>query len=603
MEYPLLEKIEQGLPLSSLAEGELDGLCTEIRGKIIETVLSNGGHLASSLGAVEAIVACERVFDLNHDRIVFDVGHQAYAHKLLTGRFSGFSTLRTEGGISGFPKRQESPYDFFGTGHASTSISAALGMARAMHLNGEQGTCVAFIGDASLGGGEAFEALNDAGNTDLPLVVVLNDNDMSISRPRGALRQSLQEMRVSRKYLSLKRRIVSTLDHGVTGRFLSRHMKDMKDRIRKFLIPDQLFEQFGFIYLGPIDGHDIAKLEDVLNKAKQAGKPVIVHVNTQKGRGYLPAQVDPEHFHGISPASATGNGQASCSHVFGETLCALARQDARITAVTAAMSAGTGLSGFSKEFPDRFFDVGIAEEHAVTMSAGMAAEGMRPVVAIYSTFLQRAYDQVLHDICLQRLPVILAVDRAGLTGEDGETHQGIYDLAYLATAPGMDIYVPSTPGELQDMLKMALDRLEPAAIRYPRGSLPERNAAQLVYGRWETVLPPGDVTVIACGTMVSEAYEACRKTGAGLVNARFPLMEDAEILREIAGTSRHVITVEDGIPCLGLAVSRSLHDMDVRILAVRNEPVAHASVARQRARYGIDQASILDAISSMGGKA
>ena len=442
-DYSLLKTIGNPDVLKNLSNEQIDELCSEIREKIISVVSKNGGHLASNLGVVELTVALHTAFNAPEDKLVFDVGHQSYVHKLLTGRFECFDALRTAGGLSGFPKSEESEYDSFNTGHASTSISAALGMLRAKIQLGEQGFAVAVIGDGSLTGGMAFEALNDAGRSKLPLIVVLNDNNMSIARNVGALSQHLTNIRTSRGYQRFKRRTVNSLESTKLGKSMYAGIERMKNRIKYFLLPNNiLFEALGFTYLGPIDGHDVKSLVKVMNRAKGLNRPVLIHVVTKKGFGYLHAEEKPEKYHGVSSFDvASGETMKktkdSNSEIFGKEITELARMDKRICAITAAMRSGTGLSIFEREFPDRLYDVGIAEQHAVTMAAGMAKEGMRPVVAIYSSFLQRSYDQIVHDVCLQKLPVVFCVDRAGLVGEDGETHQGAYDIAYMRKAPTM----------------------------------------------------------------------------------------------------------------------------------------------------------------------
>lgn len=594
--YPLLSGINGIEDFLRLPDSALDALAGELRARMIEVVGKTGGHLASSLGAVELIIAMHRVFNSPKDRLVFDVGHQAYAHKLLTGRNARFDTLRTEGGVSGFPKRAESAHDAFDTGHASTAVSAALGMARAMQLRGEEGCAVALVGDGALSGGMAFEALNDAGASEAPLVVILNDNGMSIAANVGSLRRSLLNMRTSQGYLRFKRAIVRTLDAGPLGRAVSHRMEEFKNRVKNFLLPHMLFEELGFTYLGPIDGHDIGELVRVLRRAQALRRPVLVHAVTKKGRGYAPAERDPERFHGVPPAGGEPCRRSN-SEAFGEALVRLAERDERVVAVCAAMPGGTGLSAFRERFPERFFDVGIAEQHAVTMAAGMAAGGLRPVVAIYSSFLQRAYDQLLHDVCLQRLPVVCAVDRAGLVGEDGETHQGVYDVAYLSAMPGMAIYSPATQQELAAMLEMALERGEPAAIRYNRGGLMEAVPAEpLAFGRWETLLPVAAVTVVATGCMVELALPVARETGAGLINARFLHELDAAALAALRGGARRVITLEDGVVSFGTRMQAALSPLPVRAIGVENRPVAQGTVAQQRARFGMTAAALRQAI-------
>ena len=555
--YPVLDKVNSLEDFKKLKEGELPVLAAQMRQYMIENIARCGGHLASSLGAVELTIAMHRVFDSPVDKIIFDVGHQAYAHKIITGRREAFCMLRQENGLSGFPKREESVHDHFNTGHASTAISAALGIARAMKLRGEPGVSVALVGDGALTGGLAFEGLNDAGQADVPLIVILNDNEMSISPNVGALHHMLVNMRSSEWYVRLKRKLVRALDTGIFGRWLSRHMENFKNRIKSFLMPKRLFEDMGFLYLGPIDGHNIDELTRMFRRAKELQVPVLVHCVTQKGKGYAFSERNPEKFHGVAPFSIdTGDIESalkkSNSSVFGDAMLALAQKDPNIVAISAAMPIGTGLTEFAGRFPERFFDVGIAEEHALTMAAGMAAGGVKPVVAIYSTFLQRGYDQILHDICLQKLPVVLAVDRAGLVGDDGETHQGVYDMAFLSTMPNMTIYSPATQQELVHMLELAISRGEPAAVRYPRGSLMQAVSAQPVEkGVWEILEPIAEKTVIATGAMVAVAIPVCRKLGAGLVNARTIQPMDGAMLDLIKQTAKKVVVMEEGVDCLG----------------------------------------------------
>jgi len=587
-QYEILNKVNSLEDFKALKDAQLPALAEQIRRYMIENVSRCGGHLASSLGVVELTIAMHRAFDSPTDRLIFDVGHQTYAHKIITGRRESFCTLRQENGISGFPKREESEHDQFNTGHASTSISAALGMARAKKLRGEYGAVVALIGDGALTGGLAFEGLNDAGQADVPLIVIINDNEMSISPNVGSLHRMLVNMRSSEGYVSFKRALVHMLDTGRFGRWLSKHMENIKNRIKNFLMPRRLFEDMGFLYLGPIDGHDITELTRMLHRAKELQVPVIVHCVTKKGRGYEFSERNPEKFHGVAPfAVETGDIETalkkSNSSVFGETLTTLAEKDESIVAISAAMPIGTGLTEFAARFPDRFFDVGIAEEHALTMAAGMASCGMKPVVAIYSTFLQRGYDQILHDICLQNLPVVIAVDRAGLVGDDGETHQGVYDAAFLSTMPNMTIYSPATQQELVHMLSLAISRGEPAAVRYPRGSLMQAVSSQPVEkGVWEEMESLAEQTVIATGTMVALAQPVARKLGAGLVNARTIMPLDEEMLECIRRTAKRVVVMEEGVDCLGVRVASALAPMPVARMCVPQTPVTQAPVHRQR---------------------
>jgi 1-deoxy-D-xylulose-5-phosphate synthase len=591
--YPVLDKVNSLEDFKQLKEGELPVLAAQMRQYMIENIARCGGHLASSLGVVELTIAMHRAFNSPTDKIVFDVGHQAYAHKILTGRREAFCTLRQEDGLSGFPKREESKHDHFNTGHASTAISAALGMARAMKLKGEDGIAIALVGDGALTGGLAFEGLNDAGQADVPLIVIINDNEMSISPNVGAMHRMLVNMRSSAWYVRFKRRLVRSLDTGIFGRWLSRHMENLKNRIKSFLMPVRMFEDMGFLYLGPIDGHNIEELTRMLQRAKDLRVPVIVHCVTQKGKGYAFSERNPEKFHGVAPFSVdTGDIEAalkkSNSSVFGETMIELAQKDPLIVAVSAAMPIGTGLTEFAGRFSNRFFDVGIAEEHALTMAAGMAAGGLKPVVAIYSTFLQRGYDQILHDICLQKLPVVLAVDRAGLVGDDGETHQGVYDMAFLSTMPNMTIYSPATQQELVHMLRLAISLGEPAAVRYPRGSLMQAVSEQPVEkGVWEEILPINEQIVIATGTMVSVALQVCRKRGVGLINARTIEPMDESMLSRVKQTAKRVIVMEEGIDCLGLRVNAALSPVPVVHMCVPSDPVSQACVNHQRQFCGL----------------
>ncbi len=600
---PILDHINCIEDYYVLEEKKLPALSEELRTFLIETVSKTGGHLASSLGAVELILAIHRVFQRPEDKIVFDVGHQAYAHKILTGRRDIFHTLRQENGISGFPKREESEHDAFNTGHATTSVSAAVGLARAKKISGEPGHVVALIGDGAFTGGMAFEAMNDAGQSKLPLIVILNDNDMSISKNVGAVHWALDRIRMSRGYVRTKHSVTRMLEkQGKLGNWLSKGLVNFKSRIKNFLLPHQIFEAMGFTYLGPVNGHDLDELIHILRCSSAMECPVLVHAVTQKGKGYHFSEDDPERFHGISPFSVDTGAVENCvrksnSDVFGDTMLRIAATDGRVAAITAAMPLGTGLAGFAACFPNRFFDVGIAEEHAVTMAAGMASGGMRPVVAIYSTFLQRAYDQILHDVCLQNLPVVFAVDRAGLVGDDGETHQGVYDIAYLSAVPNMKLYSPATQQELVHMLYMAIDRGEPAAIRYPRGHLMQAvSANHVTFGKWEELLPIAECTVVATGVMVAEALPIARELGAGLVNARFLNPMDDEMLNTLSQKTKRIVTVEDGVVSFGKNVALRLHAQSVTCLGVPNRPIPQASVARQRVLCGISPEDIRKAI-------
>ena len=606
-DYPILQQLNGPADLQALPEEKLPALAEEVRGYMVDCVSKNGGHLAASLGAVDLIIALHRVYTDEKDRLIFDVGHQAYAHKILTGRRDAFADLRQEGGISGFPKREESPYDAFNTGHASTSISAALGMVRAKNLLHEAGHVAAVIGDGALTGGLAYEALDDGGDSKLPLVVVLNDNEMSISRNVGAMSRSLSRLRASSGYNRLKRFVVRVLERGMVGRRMSKNIEGFKNRIKRFVLQNTFFEEMGFTYLGPISGHDIPQMIDLLGEARALERPVVVHVITQKGKGYSPSEQNPEKFHGVAPFSpetgaVASSGTVSCSETFGKTLLELAREDGRIVAITAAMRDGTGLRPFFETFPDRAFDVGIAEEHALTMAAGMAAEGLRPVAAIYSSFLQRAVDQLYHDICLQKLPVVIGVDRAGLVGQDGETHQGIYDPAMLCAIPNLSVYEPATLSELRAMIRLAVSRGEPAAIRYCRGTLPEgQGEAPVAYGKWATLRPVSDVVILAAGPLVQIARQVAEQLDCGLVEARFYKPLDYELLDELRQKGCKLVVAEENVAALSLYVAAYCPELTVRPLCLPDGPMAQATVARQRTLGGIDEAAMMQAVQELRG--
>ncbi len=560
----LLERIDAPEQLHDLSAEELESLAAEIRGVIIQTVSQTGGHLAPSLGAVELTLALYSVFHLPVDKVVWDVGHQAYAHKLLTGRRGRFSALRQWQGITGFPSRAESEYDAFGVGHASTSISAALGMALARDLKGRGEHIVAVIGDGAMTGGEAFEALNHAGDLGANLIVVLNDNGMSIDCNVGAMSEYLSRIRVAPEYNRAKEDIkgfLRSIPH--IGDTVVKTAEYIKEGVKSVLVPGGLFEEMGFTYIGPIDGHNIQLMRDVFSEAAMLDGPLLVHVRTRKGRGYLPAEMEPDKFHGVGKFdAATGvvkknpDAPASYTSVFSDALVELAKEMPGVTAITAAMPSGTGLKEFAEHYPKRFFDVGIAEEHAITLAAGMAAEGLHPVAAIYSTFAQRAYDQLMHDVCLQGLPVTLCLDRGGIVGEDGPTHHGVFDLSYLRTMPGMTVFVPKDENELRDMLYTALHMETPTAIRYPRGSglgveLSE-GFREIPIGKAERLSEGGDIALLAVGTMVDTAQKAAaalREKGisASVVNMRFVKPLDTGIIDEVTGAAKLIVTLEENV--------------------------------------------------------
>jgi len=605
LKYPILETIYSPDDVKALHKKQLPQLAQELRDFIIETVSETGGHVASSLGAVEIILAMHRVFDAPQDKLLFDVGHQAYAHKILTGRRERFHTLRQAGGVSGFPKRGESIFDAFDTGHASTAVSAALGMARGLKLQDLDSAVVALTGDGALTGGLNFEAFNDIDDEELPLVVILNDNEMSISPNVGSLNRRLVGIRTSRIYVRFKRALVRFLETGRFGRFLSRRMLGFKNGIKRILMPNNLFEEFGFIYIGPVDGHNVRKLEKVLRRARLIGRPVLVHALTQKGKGYTHSEGDPQKFHGIAPFSVmtgkvTGEPQASCSAVFGQTMVALAKENPKLVAITAAMEAGTGLSEFALLYPNRFFDVGIAEEHAVTMAAGMAAVGLTPVVAVYSSFLQRAYDQLLHDVALQNLHVVIALDRAGLVGEDGETHQGVYDPGFLATMPNLAVYAPASVRELREMLTMAIARREPAVVRYNRGTLPDSKLlTPITFGKWEVLQPLGEINIIAAGTMVPLAHWVAKKNGYGCVNARFLQPLDTDVLDDLKQRDAKILVVEENIVSLGLQIASYCNPCLVKTLGLPVCSVTQATVSRQREWFGLTERGLEQMLESL----
>jgi 1-deoxy-D-xylulose-5-phosphate synthase len=578
---------------------KLVALSKEIREVLVQTVSKNGGHLSPNLGVVELTLAIHIAFDIPKDSIVFDVGHQSYVHKLLTGRADSIGTLRTLGGLSGFPKRSESEYDFFNTGHSSTSVSAALGIARAKKLNSDESYSIALVGDGACSGGMIFEAINDAGHSELPLIIILNDNSMSISNTVGAIRTHLTKIRASRPYISFKRSTRNILSKTKFGKYCAVRLENLKNKLKYFLLPNVYFESLGLSYIGPVDGHDIPDLLNAFNIAKKLKRPVVVHVVTQKGRGYKPAEDNPEMFHGIGAFDADNPycaNKLSNSQVFGDALLELAKSDDKIIAITAAMPLSTGLTPFEHAFPERFFDVGIAEQHAITMAAGASVGGLKPVAVIYSTFLQRAYDQLLHDVCLQNLPVVIGVDRAGLVGEDGETHQGVYDISYLLAMPNMCLFSPASISELKEMLKLALNINKPVAIRYNRGLLPDFELKTPVeLGVWEEIKPIQEVNIIASGRLVETALKASSELNVGVINARFLCPMDYEMLKRLKQESKAIITLEDGLAegGFGSRVAKFMcRDISVYNLGVPNRIIPHAKVEQQDALCGIDTASV-----------
>ena len=575
----LLETIDEPQRLGELSLPELEQLAAELRTYIIQTVAQTGGHLAPSLGTVELTLALYSVFKLPRDKMIWDVGHQAYAHKILTGRREAFTALRRYGGITGFPCRTESPYDAFGVGHASTSISAALGMAIARDLDDRGEHVIAVIGDGAMTGGEAFEALNHAGQLGKRLIVILNDNGMSIDTNVGAMSEYLSRLRVMPQYNKAKKDLEGffrSIPH--IGDTVLKTAEYIKDGVKSVLVPGGIFAEMGFTYVGPLDGHNLRLLREVFSEIRMMDGPVLVHVHTKKGRGYLPAEIEPDKFHGVGTFDVI-SGQVkknegappTYTEIFGQTLVKLAAENPNITAITAAMPGGTGLKVFAEKFPNRYFDVGIAEEHAVTLAAGMAAAGKRPVAAIYSTFAQRAYDQLLHDVCLQNLPVTLCLDRAGLVGDDGPTHHGVFDLSYLRMMPNMTVMAPKDENELRRMLITALSLDGPAALRYPRGTaagVPLTDDVQPIpLGKGEILREGGDVCFLAVGSMTANALRAAEllaadSIAAEVVNMRFVKPLDRELLLEAAGHVKLLVTVEENVLAggFGSAVLECLAD-------------------------------------------
>ena len=615
---PDIYKMNLPADLKKLSTAQCEELCGDIRKILIDTVSKNGGHLASNLGTVELTMAIHRVFESPKDKIVWDVGHQAYTHKILTGRLKEFKTLRQENGISGFCRPDESVHDAFISGHSSTSVSAALGIATAMKLSGDKTHhAIAVVGDGASTGGELYEGLNNAGKSDTNIIVILNYNEMSISKNVGGMAKYLSSMRTKESYQRTKGRVERMLDKTpVIGKPVKNAVRNSKNAVKNMILHSTMFEDLGFHYIGPIDGHNLEELEQGLMAAKAVNKPVFVHVNTIKGKGYAPAEANPGEFHGVGSFEIkTGNPDVvlsdSFSSIMGKELCEMGEKNKRLCAVTAAMKYGTGLQYFAKRFPERFFDVGIAEEHAVTFCAGLASMNYVPVFAVYSTFLQRGYDQLLHDVCLQKLPVVFGIDRAGLVGADGETHQGVYDIAYFSTLPrGIKLFSPSSTNELCAMLDYALTLDMPCAIRYNRGLLPSRECSHgTSLEDWEIIKRPKCVTVAATGRLLQNAAAACEGLDVGLVNARLLCpIEEKHI--ELFENTRCLITVEDGNADTGFGAQMSrlaaAHGkMRVVNLGVPNIPIEAASIAEQDDFCGLTTEKlrkvILEAVESVRG--
>ena len=609
----ILEQINGPEELKALPPEDLKILAQEIRTFLIEKISHTGGHLASNLGVVELTIALFKTLNLPEDKVIWDVGHQSYTHKILSGRMAEFDELRQYGGLSGFPKRKESPYDSFDTGHSSTSISAGLGIALGRDIRGEDYRVVSVIGDGALTGGMAYEALNNAARMKKNFIIVLNDNKMSISENVGGMSRYLNGLRTGSGYNDLKKSVADALDRiPVVGTAMIDKIKRTKNSIKQLFIPGMLFENMGITYLGPVDGHNIQALCKVLREAQKLDHAVLVHVMTKKGKGYRPAEKNPSYFHGVGPfdiktgQSLSSQKNPSYTDVFSRKLCQLGQEHPELVAVTAAMPDGTGLAAFGKKFPDRFFDVGIAEAHAVTSAAGMAAAGLRPVVAVYSSFLQRAYDQVLHDVCIQNLPVLFAVDRAGLVGSDGETHQGIFDYSFLTSIPNMSVMAPKNLWELRAMLDFAMDYNSPLAVRYPRGEAYrglKEFRQPISYGVGEILYEEEDIALLAVGSMVSTGEHVRQKLKAegyrcSLANGRFVKPFDRKMVSRLAKNHRLIVTMEENVlqGGYGLVVTAFIHENypEVKVLniAIPDAYVEHGNVSILREGLGIDSDSI-----------
>ncbi len=614
--YKLLDNINSPADLKKLKPEELVALAAEVREFLLATVSKTGGHLASNLGCVELTLALHYCFDSPADHIIWDVGHQAYTHKIVTGRREQFPTQRQYQGISGFPKRSESPHDAFGAGHSSTSISAGLGMAVARELKGEGNKVIAVIGDGSLTGGIAFEALNQAGHLKKNLIVILNDNEMSISKNVGALSAFISRKMTANYYRDLKKEMQGLITSiPAVGHNILRFARRAENSLKGFLTPGALFEALNFEYLGPLDGHDLPQLIEIFQNSRSLEGPLLIHVMTRKGKGYAPAEANPAQFHGVGPfdvatgtVSAGKGGPKSYTGVFGDTMVRLAAEDREIIAITAAMPDGTGLTPFAKAHPDRFFDVGIAEQHALTFAAGLAAEGFKPVAAIYSTFTQRAYDQVFHDICLQKLPVTLALDRGGLVGDDGPTHHGVFDLSYLRHLPEMAVMAPKDENELQHMVKTAVYSGRPIALRYPRGagygvSL-DQELQTIPIGTGEVLLDGGDIAIVAIGATVYPALEAARLLetqgiATTVLNARFVKPLDRDLILSATRRTGCLVTVEEnalhggfGSAVLELLEQEGITDIRVKRIGIPDRYIEQGSQAQLRKDLGLDAAGI-----------
>lgn len=610
-------KINKVNDIKDIPKEEYDELADEIRNFLIEVISKSGGHLASNLGVVELTMALHLALDLPEDKIIFDVGHQSYTHKILTGRKEGFDELRSYGGMSGFPKRRENECDCFDTGHSSTSISAGLGIVTANEIMKKKGTVVSVIGDGALSGGMAYEGLNNAARLKRNFIIILNDNNMSISENVGGMSTYLSNLRAGEAYNELKNGVVDVLNKipAIGGKLVTK-IRKTKSSIKQLVIPGMLFEDMGITYLGPVDGHNINQLVKIISEAKKLDHAVLIHVITKKGKGYIPAEKHPSSFHGVEPFNIqtglplTKKEKPTYTDVFAKGIVKLAKEDESVAAITAAMPDGTGLKKFMQTYPERFFDVGIAEEHAVTYAAGLAAAGMKPYVAIYSSFLQRAYDQILHDVCIQDLPVVFMVDRAGLVGADGETHQGIFDLSYLSNIPNMNIFAPKNRYELAEVIKYSSNFNHPLAIRYPRGTaydgLKEFNSP-IEYGKSEIIYKEKDIALLAVGSMVEvavEIREALKAKGYSvtLVNARFVKPVDEKLLENLNENHRLIVTMEENVlnGGFGERVLRIARDMNLKCkvinVAIPNVYVEHGNIEILKKEIGLDKETILNKI-------
>lgn len=613
----ILERIQKANDIKKLKWEEQDVLAAEIRQFLVEKLSQTGGHLASNLGVVELTMAMHLAFSLPKDKIIWDVGHQSYTHKILTGRKEGFDNLRQYGGMSGFPKRKESNCDAFDTGHSSTSLAAGLGYVEAREIMGKDYKVVSVIGDGSLTGGMAFEALNNAAHLKSNYIIVLNDNNMSISENVGGMSKYLNGLRTTHFYNDLKKGVTNTLNKiPGAGEKIVKGIHKTKNSIKQLFVPGMLFEDMGITYLGPVDGHDIKKLYRTFKEAQKMDHAVLVHVLTKKGKGYAPAEKMPAKFHGVSPFDVeTGKVLAekksdSYTDIFADMMCELGEKEPRLVAITAAMKDGTGLSKFQEKFPDRFYDVGIAEQHAVTFAAGLAAAGMKPVFAVYSSFLQRGYDQVVHDVCMQNLPVVFAIDRAGLVGNDGETHQGVYDVAYLSHIPNMTILAPKNRKEFKDMMEFAVNHNGPVAIRYPRGNVYEGLAeytAPIVYGKSEVIQKESDIAIFGCGHMMETAeqvWKSLKEKGysCSLINSRFVKPMDTDVLRQMEEGHQLFVTIEDAAVTGGYGdrvmryVSEQNMGVKVLTLGIPDCFVEHGNIPQLREQIGLNSVSIVEKI-------